>query len=865
MTIKECSMVKEVAFSVSAKAARLIGRENITDVSGALTELVKNSYDADAESVLINYDIPFPIIEEGQDISDNINVLSAEDFEFLNSEYIENKNSATKIRIFSNENIELGSNEENKKNKLETVKEVLSKYNHIYIVDNGTGMTEEILSTVWMNIGTSDKEKNTTSKKGRQKTGAKGIGRFALDKLSTATEVYTRQIDNSLYRWRLNWELFEKAELIDDVKAELEIIDDKTMAQISEMFIKSNENEFIDFENNSGTIIHLNPIRDNWFNRDFRKVNKNLKSINPLTSTDRFEVNVLNNYDHSLDFKASQDRFDRKRYDYRVKAEVKNGELSLLFDRNELDLSLKIIEVTKGGESFSIDLDSEFWSDSAFQKELTNKSSFDSSIEYSFKISDIIDSNDFSIRDIENIGDFTTELFFLKSAASSIPILKRFNATERKKWSENFSGIKIYRDNFKVRPYGDDGRYFDWLSLSERQQKNPGAPTNKAPWRVLPYQIFGEVLISREGNPNLTDSANRESLVENREYSLLREILLFIIEQFEADRQYPLQVLGNLIDRRYEKIRSEKKKIFMKDIKRNLSEGKGSVPEDRSSDTETSFDSKNNSEDKFNTEFKDSDIEQALDRITGEFEQSEIMNILMSLSSSGVMASTFAHEINGVATDLATRNDHLKMCIESILPESDYSGKNFLNPYKLLKNYSVTDRLLAAWLSVIITPLEKESRENTIFSFDYELRHIIQLWKPLLDSKFISIYEEFSEVNVTLDNFNKLDLFLILNNFILNSAYYLEEKDSGERRINISLVETQHLIILELSNNGKELSERYKTNPNYILKPGITAKPENEGTGLGLWILNEAVERNGGRTEVISDFEGFKIKIIFSK
>ena len=272
-------MVKEVAFSVSAKAARLIGRENITDVSGALTELVKNSYDADAESVLINYDIPFPIIEEGQDISDNINVLSAEDFEFLNSEYIENKNSATKIRIFSNENIELGSNEENKENKLETVKEVLSKYNHIYIVDNGTGMTEEILSTVWMNIGTSDKEKNTTSKKGRQKTGAKGIGRFALDKLSTATEVYTRQIDNSLYRWRLNWELFEKAELIDDVKAELEIIDDKTMAQISEMFIKSNENEFIDFENNSGTIIHLNPIRDNCFNRDFRKVNKNLKSI----------------------------------------------------------------------------------------------------------------------------------------------------------------------------------------------------------------------------------------------------------------------------------------------------------------------------------------------------------------------------------------------------------------------------------------------------------------------------------------------------------------------------------------------------------------------------------------------------------
>lgn len=173
-------MVKEVAFSVSAKAARLIGRENITDVSGALTELVKNSYDADAESVLINYDIPFPIIEEGQDISDNINVLSAEDFEFLNSEYIENKNSSTKIRIFSNENIELGSNEENKKIKLETVKEVLSKYNHIYIVDNGTGMTEEILSTVWMNIGTSDKEKIQLVKKVGRKQEQRGLAGLLL-------------------------------------------------------------------------------------------------------------------------------------------------------------------------------------------------------------------------------------------------------------------------------------------------------------------------------------------------------------------------------------------------------------------------------------------------------------------------------------------------------------------------------------------------------------------------------------------------------------------------------------------------------------------------------------------------------------
>lgn len=746
---------------------------------------------------------------------------------------------------------------------MEIVKDILSKYNHIYIIDNGTGMSEDILSTVWMNIGTSDKEINTISKKGRQKTGAKGIGRFALDKLSKATEVYTRQSNNSLYRWTLDWELFEKAQLINDVKAELEIVDDRTMEQIAASVVKTKVDGLIDFEKNAGTIIHLNPIRDNWFNRDFRRVNKNLKSINPLTSTDRFAVNVLNKYDSSLNFQTAQELFDRRRYDYKVKAEVKSGTINIVFDRNELDLSLNKVEAIKHGESFSVDLETEFWNDSAFQKELRNKSSFDGSVEYSFKVEDIVNLNDFSIRDIESIGDFSTELFFLKSAASTLPILKKFNAAERKRWSENFSGIKIYRDNFKVRPYGDDGRYFDWLNLSERQQRNPGAPTNKAPWRVMPYQIFGEVLISREGNPNLTDSANRESLVENREYFLLREILLFIIEQFEADRQYPLQIFGNLVDRRYVEIRSEKKQALVSRIKTELSD----VKEDKFNQNFTNSD--NSDEEAIishpNTEFIDNEIELAIDRVTGEFEHSEIINILMSLSSSGVMASTFAHEISGVATELNSRDSQLRMCIESILPESEYAGEDFLNPYTLLRNYSVVDKLLSAWLSVITTPLEKESRGNSIPSFNEGLDRIIQLWRPLLDSKFITILDEFSESNIAVENFNQLDLFLILNNFLLNSAYYLEEKRSGERQIKISLFETQNSIILELSNNGESLSEQYKANPNYILKPGITAKPENEGTGLGMWILSEAVERNGGRTEVIPDFEGFKIKIIFAK
>ena len=47
--------MESMNFQVSAKMARLIGRENISDVDGAIIELVKNGYDADAECVYVKY------------------------------------------------------------------------------------------------------------------------------------------------------------------------------------------------------------------------------------------------------------------------------------------------------------------------------------------------------------------------------------------------------------------------------------------------------------------------------------------------------------------------------------------------------------------------------------------------------------------------------------------------------------------------------------------------------------------------------------------------------------------------------------------------------------------------------------------
>ena len=49
-------MNEKIPFKVSARTARLIGRENVATAKGAVIELVKNGYDADSPWVIILID-----------------------------------------------------------------------------------------------------------------------------------------------------------------------------------------------------------------------------------------------------------------------------------------------------------------------------------------------------------------------------------------------------------------------------------------------------------------------------------------------------------------------------------------------------------------------------------------------------------------------------------------------------------------------------------------------------------------------------------------------------------------------------------------------------------------------------------------
>jgi hypothetical protein len=52
----------KIPFKVSARTARLIGRENVASSKGAIIELVKNAYDADSKACIVYFDNKFSTV-----------------------------------------------------------------------------------------------------------------------------------------------------------------------------------------------------------------------------------------------------------------------------------------------------------------------------------------------------------------------------------------------------------------------------------------------------------------------------------------------------------------------------------------------------------------------------------------------------------------------------------------------------------------------------------------------------------------------------------------------------------------------------------------------------------------------------------
>ena len=89
------------------------------------------------------------------------------------------------------------------------------------------------------------------------------------------------------------------------------------------------------------------------------------------------------------------------------------------------------------------------------------------------------------------------------------------------------AGVSVYRDGFRVLPYGEIKN--DWLRLDLRRVNNPTR-------RLSNNQVIGYISINLDNNPQLVDQSNREGIVESSAFNDLKESITFILNELENKR-----------------------------------------------------------------------------------------------------------------------------------------------------------------------------------------------------------------------------------------------------------------------------------------------------------------------------------------
>ena len=114
-------------------------------------------------------------------------------------------------------------------------------------------------------------------------------------------------------------------------------------------------------------------------------------------------------------------------------------------------------------------------------------------------------------------GAFDLELGEMEGQAKySLLCPEEYSAITNK--TDKFGGLYIYRDKFRVLPYGRTD--YDFLKFEERRSKGAGY------YFFSHRNMFGYIAISRSGNKDLVDKAGREGLIENKAYREFKKDLI---------------------------------------------------------------------------------------------------------------------------------------------------------------------------------------------------------------------------------------------------------------------------------------------------------------------------------------------------
>lgn len=843
----------KVHFRTNALLKSIIGKDLITDDNIAVLELVKNSFDAGSEKVDIIFD-----------------------------------------NILFNDDSEIETNPSKITSKL-------------VIKDHGIGMSENDLTEKWLNIAYSEK-KEKKEEFGRLLAGNKGVGRFSCDRLGRFLTIYTKVKGGNYNKLFIDWKIFEKEGQIDfniqDVEFDIESLNDENFTTIS---------GYSNFEN--GTLLEISGLREHWHSNKIIGLKRQLERlINPNQAFKKSEFGIKISAKEFLQHDKNQESYNKingvvknkifEKLDFRtssIQSKIdEKGEFitTILQDRG------KEIFILKEKNIFSqlSNVDINIFYLNTYAKAYFTKQTGIKSVDFG---SIFLFINGFRIPPYGDIGDDWLGMEIRKGQGYNrylgtreiVGRIEIYDENEKFKIISNRSGVVnnvafeqltksgspfgfYYKTFRRLERFVVEG--INWDSVNINEQNNIESLISSKKWDESKEKYVDDSLTRNKRIlsvvNNIIDSKRNEvvDLIINEDF--VKEI---INEQTEQTKIELENLIKTITDKAKELNPQEINNVLNKISKNSIElENFSEIISKHSVNKGEEFEKFNSVKQSLGNEYqelvnqkklleekleKEKEIrllqeeaikiaEEQAQKIAEELEIEKEKNTYLRATSKGLSedAKGLVHNIKQTSKQINANIDSLYDAVKS----DNYTKKIILEKLSTIK-YN-TDKVLK--ISSIITRANFKADKNhqTIDLVKY-INQYISIYSDVFEKSKLSF--EVIDNNISyIKLISALDIALILDDLISNS----EKADAKNILIEIKNP-SENLLIINFSDDGKGLDEKFIKNPKSIFELGITT---TDGSGIGLNSVKKALSKMQGEIQFLGNginLEGATFEIIFKK
>ena len=609
----------------------------------------------------------------------------------------------------------------------------------IEIEDDGCGMTANEIQSGWFEPGASKKRKLGKSDEGRVLLGEKGIGRFAAAKLGRFLTVKTKSNKNDgEIEIKIDWNKFKSEKYLDSI----DLYYNKKDGSLS----------------NVGTTLIIEGIKgDVWNKHKYDELTNRLSGLispNFIGDAKGFKIKICKSSYSNPDIVKTPSFFEDPKY-------LCEGEVIKDNDEYRIAGSIMVNDFEK--------------------KQQTEK------------LEGVVDA--------DKCGIFEFKITAWDRDKESLDIMtieeNNLSAKQVREMLNVYCGVRIYRDGFRIFPYGGQGN--DWLSLDNRNRQNPTM-------RLANNQVIGSILITNDCNEDLVDRSSREGLKHNVAYRQLVEII--------RDK-----IMPKIEHRRYNFRRSKpyqhKHQVF--------AEAKKSIKNELAKINSLLESAKNKK--KFNA--SKIIINEDIKQIQNMFSR------LMPIAGLGLAARIMFHEIGapigGIADTKSLLEDSLTRDMKDCYNDECRHDFNKMEEY-IISLIKIHDACKNSFRN-FGNPIKFTVSEKIKASFNF--------YNTVITSQEIKLEYKKNSIQIYMD---PTALLHILFNLLENAIYWVSEKSKTGvgGKIKIEVEEKHDGCYITIFDNGMGIPDDERNN---IFKIGFSKK--SNGTGLGLYICQELIGNYG--------------------